>query len=182
MLKVVGFDSRIFKRNSIKRDGGKGSFKSVVGFGIRVEDYELFDKKYQEILKKTMEEYGFDKKYNYYCVNDFKDCPKKDEIIEATGLFEKLEYGSDLLYNILKINEIRNKYSHTFHSLYLKEAVLSKILNMKLSKRSYDSKKEIPPNIIRAVSRDPLTKFRIVVIESATQLTRIIEKLQKSVC
>jgi len=82
MLKVIGFDSREFKREVIKSDGSRGKFRSAVGFGIRVDDYDLFDKKYKEILEKVMLNNGIQKEYNYYCVNDLKNLSNVDKIVE----------------------------------------------------------------------------------------------------
>jgi len=51
MLKVIGFDSREFKRDVIKKDGTKGKFRSALGIGVRVNDYEKFDKDYKKTTK-----------------------------------------------------------------------------------------------------------------------------------
>ena len=42
MLDVIGIDSRRFIRKVIKKDGSEGSFESVLGIGIRVNNYDNY--------------------------------------------------------------------------------------------------------------------------------------------
>lgn len=82
MLKVIGFDSREFKRKVMKKDGTEGIFRSVLGIGIRVDDYSQFEKEYQNNLSEIFKKHGLTKEYNYYCLNDLKDIANKEKIVE----------------------------------------------------------------------------------------------------
>ena len=89
MLKVIGFDSREFKRDVIKKDGTQGKFRSALGIGIRVDNYESFDKIYQKKLKEIFDKRGLEKEFTYYCFNDLKNIDKSEEIIEDFILLMK---------------------------------------------------------------------------------------------
>ncbi len=105
MLSVVGIDSRILVRNPIKKDGTRGEFISVIGMAVRVQDYESFDKQYQNAMEKAFTKSGLEKKYKYYSVNDLRDNPSKNKIIET--FFEN-------------INEHIEKV-HIFYTLFSKK-------------------------------------------------------------
>lgn len=93
MRSIVGIDSRIFKRESIKRNGEHGHFESVLGIAVKVRDYLEFDKDYQEALQLSFEENGEETNYTYYCTNDIKDYTEKYNIIQtfARNISNKIE-------------------------------------------------------------------------------------------
>lgn len=107
MFKVIGFDSREFSREVKKKDGTQGKFRSALGVGIRVDNYEKFDEEYKKKLQKIFERYGLEKEYNYYCFNDLKDLEKGKEIVEEF---------------ILSMQEYVDKV-HIFYTLFSKEKV-----------------------------------------------------------
>ncbi len=107
MLDVIGFDSRIFIRESKKRNGKTGRFESVLGVGIRVQDYDKFDKKYQEIFQEIFDKYKLEKKYKYYCFNDIKDIPCSKDILAE--FFDKIEpeiYKAHIFYSMFSSKRI----------------------------------------------------------------------------
>ncbi len=73
MPSIIGVDSRLFVRNPLKKDGTKGHFSSVLGIAVKIRDYESYNIKYQEAMKKAFLEIGLEPDYQYYCVNDFRD-------------------------------------------------------------------------------------------------------------
>lgn len=83
MLDVVGIDSRLFFREAIKKDGSRGTFKSVLGISVRVKDYESFEKSYEDSIRKALESNGFKKEYKCYCFNDIKDHPNIEGILDS---------------------------------------------------------------------------------------------------
>jgi len=119
MLKVIGFDSREFKRDVIKKDGTKGKFRSALGVGVRVDNYEQFDKNYKENLKKIFEKYNLNKEYNYYCFNDLKNFEFSHKIIE--------EFILSMIENVEKI--------HVFYTLFSKKRIPSVKVYGRYSKR-----------------------------------------------
>ena len=88
MLDVIGIDSRRFIRKVIKKDGSEGSFESVLGIGIRVNNYDNYDRKYEEVLEEVFRKHKVEKIYKYYCYNDIKDLPQCWEILD--DFFEKI--------------------------------------------------------------------------------------------
>lgn len=107
MLRVIGFDSREFKRDVIKKDGTEGKFRSALGAGIRVNDYEKFDDTYKKNLQSIFDKYGLNKEYNYYCFNDLKDFKLGHKIIE--------EFILSMVESIEKIS--------IFYTLFSKERI-----------------------------------------------------------
>ena len=102
MLGVVGIDSRMFSRVTAKRDGSVGEFISVIGIGVRVEDYDQFDRDYEEAMEKAFKNNNQEKKYKYYCLNDFEGNELKDKIIES--------FINNIKDNIYKV--------HVFYALF----------------------------------------------------------------
>jgi len=159
------------------REYAKRLFREIMGITnetlLVLRSHLFIEYLINEIIRLYFKNYG--KIFDMEAEIGFRN---KVRIIEATGLFDKFEYGSDLLHNIIKINEIRNKYAHTFNIVEIETSIKSKIETMELSKKSYDGKKEIPKKVIDSVSKHHFTKFRFLVIESATHLTSMLEKLQ----
>jgi NADH:ubiquinone oxidoreductase subunit C len=93
MPSIVGIDSRIFKRENIKRNGEQGHFESILGIAVKVRNYVEFDIDYQNALQLSFEENGKEINYTYYCTNDIKDYNEKDSIIQtfAENISDKIE-------------------------------------------------------------------------------------------
>lgn len=79
MPSIVGIDSRIFKRESIKSNGQPGHFESVLGVAVKVKDYASFDKHYQIAMQYAFSAVGRSTDYAYYCINDLRDFGDKDK-------------------------------------------------------------------------------------------------------
>jgi len=93
MPSIVGIDSRIFKRENIKRNGEQGHFESILGIAVKVRNYVEFDLDYQNALQLSFEENGKEINYTYYCTNDIKDYTEKDSIIQTfvENISDKIE-------------------------------------------------------------------------------------------
>jgi hypothetical protein len=89
MLDVIGFDSRSFIRKVRKKDNSKGKFESVLGVGVRANDYVAFDEEYGQVMEKVFKKYGIEKEFRYYCFNDIKDLPQCYNII--ADFFKEIE-------------------------------------------------------------------------------------------
>lgn len=81
----IGIDSRIFRRESTKKDGTKGLFESVLGIAVRVSNYNAFKKNYMSAIKKAFENAGVSQDYQYYCTHDLMNFSllQKNMIIET---------------------------------------------------------------------------------------------------
>ncbi|MDO9538140.1 MAG: hypothetical protein Q7J68_07460 [Thermoplasmata archaeon] len=81
MVSIVGIDSRIFIRDTIKKNGMPGHFESVVGIAVKVRDYLEFNQKYIQVMSDAFKSVSLTTDYQSYCVNDLKDLPEKDDIL-----------------------------------------------------------------------------------------------------
>lgn len=140
MLDVIGIDSRMFTRTTKKRDGTKGEFFSVIGIGIRVRDYDKFDKEYEKSMEKAFKDNGLEKKYKYYCLNDFEGNDRRDKVVES--------FIGNIQEHIHKV--------HIFYALFSEEKIkrikvygrYSKRTNTKLSAPDRTQKQLIKEHLV----------------------------------
>ena len=83
MPSIVGIDSRIFTRDSIKKDGSDGHFISVIGIAVKVKDYKEFSEKYREAIQKAFSIANTTYDYQFYCAHDLAGIEKKYEILDT---------------------------------------------------------------------------------------------------
>lgn len=93
MSSIIGIDSRNFVRRNVKRDGTQGRFESVLGIAVKIEDYALFDKHYQQTVSDALSAIGADNKYKCYCVNDLRGINRKYAFLDlfAKGISKYVE-------------------------------------------------------------------------------------------
>jgi len=140
MLGVIGIDSRMFRRNTTKKDGSPGEFISVVGMGVRVKDYEKFDQEYEKAMENAFKINGLTKKYKYYCLNDFEGESLRDKIVES--------FVGNIKNHIEKV--------HVFYALFSEERIerikvygrYSKRKGIKLSKPDRTQKQLIKEHLV----------------------------------
>lgn len=146
MLDVVGFDSRAFKRKVIKRDGSVGEFESVLGVGVRVRDYEEFDKKYEEVLDRVFKKHGVEKIYKYYCFNDIKDLPQCYDIIT--------DFFKEIVSEIYKV--------HIFYTLFSSKKILEPKVYGRLSRQKRIKLSEPTMTYKKLTSRHLVNVFPVI--------------------
>jgi hypothetical protein len=54
MSSIIGIDSRIFERTTVKKDGTKGTFKSVIGIAVKVRDFQKIRATIQKCDRKSI--------------------------------------------------------------------------------------------------------------------------------
>jgi uncharacterized protein YlaN (UPF0358 family) len=107
MPSIIGIDSRIFVRESKKKNGDEGHFRSVLGIAVKVRDYTRFNDEYKKAMDSALSAFGLDNQYQYYCTNDLIDSEKGLAIIE--------EFSKRICPHIEKV--------HIFYTLFSKKDI-----------------------------------------------------------
>lgn len=109
-MSTIGIDSRIFIRNTKKKDGSLGHFESVLGVGIKVRDYSSFNQQYQNCIKQAFSSIKLEPDYQYYCYNDIKENINRYKLLEnfAQSISKHIEkvYVFYTLFSKKRLSEV----------------------------------------------------------------------------
>ncbi len=104
----IGFDSRMFTRNVIKKDKTEGFFESVLGAGIRADDIDDFDKHYSKAIEIALKDSGIEGDYKYYCTHDIPEA-KREVFLES--FFKQIQCKIEcahIFYTLFSESQLRN--------------------------------------------------------------------------
>ena len=107
MVSVIGIDSRKFERTNLRRNGKLGTFSSIIGIAIKVNDYYTYDQDYKEAIGRAFDDIKEEIDYSYYCYNDIKDHPKRYELLNSfvKNISDKIE-KVHVFYSLFSQKEI----------------------------------------------------------------------------
>ena len=71
MRGIIGIDTHFLKKEWVTKDGDKKSFKSLVGVGVAVRDYDVFMKAYSKAMKQTLKVLNIKTDKEILCNFDF---------------------------------------------------------------------------------------------------------------
>lgn len=83
MAAIIGIDSRIFVRDTIRKDRTPGHFESVLGVAVKVNNYDSFVNDYKTAITSALSDNGIEPNYLYYCTHDLRHYKEYYDIVSS---------------------------------------------------------------------------------------------------